>query len=119
MIDPSDPTGALPINRLIAVSPSLDELVDRAMQSVWLRDEDRPLSSQVLSLDEYAGVWEQLDHQELYRTVYTLARTELALGETHDEIRDSFKKMAKERAEMVEVILLAVEDALAARPPKW
>jgi len=119
MFDPSDPTGALPVNRLVAASPSLEELVDRAMQSVWLRDEDRPLSSEVLNLDEYAGVWEQLDHRELYRTVYTLARTELALGETHDEIRDSFKKMIRERAEMEQIILLAVEDALAARPPKW
>jgi hypothetical protein len=119
MTDPSDPAGASPVNRLNGASPSLAELVGKAMETVWVKDEDRSLSSQVLDLDEYSAVWEQLDHRELYRAVYTLARTEIALGESHAEIRASFRKMAEEHTGMVETILMAVDDALAARPPKW
>ena len=119
MTDPSDPTGASPVNRLDQVSPSLEELVGKAMETVWVKDEARPLSFEVLSLDEYSAVWKQLDHHELYRAVYTLTRTELALGESHSEIRASFRKMAEERAGMVETIQMAIEDALANRPPKW
>lgn len=119
MTDPSDPAGASPVNRLNGVSPSLEELVSKAMETVWVKDEDRPLSTQLFDLKEYLAIWNELDHHELYRAVYTLARTEIALGETDAEIRASFLKMAEERTGMVETVLMAVEDALAGRPPKW
>jgi len=124
MSDPSDPTGALPVNRLLSVSPSLEELVSHAMRTVWTIDmqsageqDERHLASELL--EQSAGVWKQLDRRELYRAVYALARTEIALGETKKAIRGGFREMAAELEGMADTIALAVEDALSGRAPRW
>lgn len=124
MADPSDPAGARPINRLCTVSPSIDELVSHALTHTWVEERGKLFPPGTRSnaagwLDDPSTIWGPFNRRELYRAVYALTRTEIALGEQPKAIRAGFREMAEELEGMDDTIFEAVEDALAGRAPRW
>jgi hypothetical protein len=115
MLEPSDPSGAYPINRLEAIFEKR-----RAWEAMWQRTQggaEEPPSSSAEAPPAVEPV--RLNRRELYRTVYALARTEAELGESPQAIRAGFAEMAEEYREMAGTIKKAISDALEGRPPRW
>jgi hypothetical protein len=115
MLEPSDPIGAKPINRLIS-PPSWKEHALRALQRVQL-EEQKELRA--IENEESEAISKITDQRGMYRAVFSLTRAEVATGRSSETIRAEFREVVTGHEALAATIHEAIEDALAGRPPRW
>lgn len=125
MPDPSDPSGAYPINRVegLGSARSIDHFARQSKERRQAEERRQAYGEELASTLATAVPRPtepvRLNRRELYRTVYALARTEVELGESPDVIRAGFLEMAEEYKGMRDTIRRAIDDALDGREPRW
>lgn len=122
MPDPSDPTGAYPINRLVAVFKKLERRVRASTASEEVSGDLPPSPPDPVrdgALEPYLPIEANLhDRGEVYRAVYAQVRIEIKQGMSPKAIRAGFVEMVKQYKGVRDTILKAINDALDGRAPR-